>query len=664
MANLDLIVLQNGRRKRLPSQDQTIDFSSIRLGSSNLPITANADAFNFGSKRLDAIADATTDTAAASWGQIKTYVGQQAISGGVVREQLLTQQQLDDTVGILPGTVMYLSVLPTANDTITITDGTNSETYTFKASETVAFDVAIGVDLPTTMANLAAAITTDSSYWKAFYDADSLDDLYTDGLVGIYSLTTTGFRAYVTQTGGTIAGVIADYSGESQYKTDPSVVGAIPTSDPAANVSGFSKAKASLENGEIHNVLAEDKIYSWDGDYNAGAGQWFILAEGVVPSATSGSGGAIQGKVTADSDLGLSISAGVLSVKVDGTTVGFDGSGQLYIPNDGVDTAQIAASAVGTTELAATSVTAAKLGSDVAGNGLTGGNGSAIAALADSTGGANLATVVNVSSNGLAVKIDSATISENGSNQLYVPNGGIGTDQLAATSVTAAKLGSDVAGNGLTGGNGSALAALADSTTSDANVALVMNVSANGLAVKIDGTTIDENGSNQLYVPNGGIGTDQLAATSVTAAKLGSDVAGTALKGGNGSAIDVDFALTKTNDNAGSVTQGQVVYLKSGGTSVDLAIATFTDLNLYALAIVEDATIASTASGKFIFRRGAIAAGFSGLTPSQPVYVSPDTAGAVTQNLGDFVAGEHVYRIGYAETATTVIYDPEYVIEY
>ncbi len=61
-------------------------------------------------------------------------------------------------------------------------------------------------------------------------------------------------------------------------------------------------------------------------------------------------------------------------------------------------------------------------GSEVAGNGLTenGTNSWQLDVQADSTGGSNLATVVNVSANGVAVKIDDDSIQENGSNQLYV----------------------------------------------------------------------------------------------------------------------------------------------------------------------------------------------------------------------------------------------------
>jgi len=186
----------------------------------------------------------------------------------------------------------------------------------------------------------------------------------------------------------------------------------------------------------------------------------------------------------------------------------------------------------------------------------------AIAVAADSTGGANLATVVDVNSNGVAVKIDDSTISENGSNQLYVPSAGITETQLnssvagdgltgaggsalsididgstlsvsasglkvAAAGITGTELNTSVAGNGLTGGGGSALAVgsgnginvtadaiavLADST-GGANLATVVDVNSNGVAIKIDDDTIGENGSNQLYVKANSIGAAELDET-------------------------------------------------------------------------------------------------------------------------------------------------------
>src|SRR5580692_5674503 len=62
------------------------------------------------------------------------------------------------------------------------------------------------------------------------------------------------------------------------------------------------------------------------------------VAGATIPDATSGPGGATKGKATFDSNLGLEVTSGVAGVKVDGTTVTFNGSGQLQssaAPPDG-----------------------------------------------------------------------------------------------------------------------------------------------------------------------------------------------------------------------------------------------------------------------------------------------------------------------------------------
>lgn len=79
-----------------------------------------------------------------------------------------------------------------------------------------------------------------------------------------------------------------------------------------------------------------------------------------------------------------------------------------------------------------------------------------------------------------------------------------------------------------------------DGSTGDING---INRTANDIAAAVDDSTI-EVASNVLAVKNLGVGTAKLAATSVTAAKLGSDVAGVGLGGGNGAAINVDIANT------------------------------------------------------------------------------------------------------------------------
>ena len=77
------------------------------------------------------------------------------------------------------------------------------------------------------------------------------------------------------------------------------------------------------------------------------------------------------GTVGVDTDAGLSIASNIISAKVDASTIGFDGTGNLEVKDDGidtdqladnaVDTAQLAESAVDTDQLADSAVTLAKL---------------------------------------------------------------------------------------------------------------------------------------------------------------------------------------------------------------------------------------------------------------------------------------------------------------
>jgi hypothetical protein len=138
-------------------------------------------------------------------------------------------------------------------------------------------------------------------------------------------------------------------------------------------------------------------------------------------------------------------------------------------------------------------------------------------------------------------------------------------------------------------------------------------------------------------------------------------VAGDAISITGGTTIAVDFTKSYTNDNGSSITQGQIVYLKSNG-NVDLA--TWTNASdAVELGVVYDASISASASGKVTVRRGAIVGGFSSLTVGAPVYVG-STGGAVTQSLASISAGQYVHRVGYAYSATQVIFDPSFVVEY
>ena len=635
MASRDLLVFENGRTKRRVSSAETLDFLSVKVGATGLEMKETAGAFDFSAKEMSDIANATADTSAPGWGQVKTYVAQQVVAGGTVKQQLLTQQQLSDTLGIIPGTVVYVSVNPVADETITLKDAAgNTETWTFKATRTGANEVTIGGTAAVTTSNLAAAIMLDSAYWKGYYDVSQLDSIYPNGLVGIYrnSVTTPAFKVWTS--GGTIAGFVADYHTTLEYKSDATII-ALPTAEPGTAVSGIYTAKASLSNGEIHNCIAEDKLKSWNGDFNNGAGEWFTMSEGVIPVATSGSGGSTLGKATFDSDKGVEITGiGIVKAKIDNSTTAFDGSGNISVKAAGITETQLNAS--------------------VAGAGLAGGAGTA-----------------------LSVNVDGSTIE-------------ITTDTLnvKAAGITATQLNSSVAGAGLAGGAGTALSVNVDGSTIEITTD-TLNVKAGGitetqlnssvagaglaggagtaLSVNVDGSTLEIT-TDTLNIKAGG----------VTATQLNASVAGDGLAGGGGTALSVnvgdgmqiltdavaaDYTKSLVNDNAGSITTGQIVYVKANG-AVDLAQANIANLNDFELGIVKAATIATTAPGAITVRRGAIRGSYTGLTPGKVCYVSRATAGAVVQSLAGFVAGEFVFSVGRAISATEILFDPSFLLEY
>jgi hypothetical protein len=172
------------------------------------------------------------------------------------------------------------------------------------------------------------------------------------------------------------------------------------------------------------------------------------------------------------------------------------------------------------------------------------------------------------------------------------------------------------------------------------------------------GTGLEDDGSNNLRISADAAG-DGLTGGAGSALAVG---AGDGIEVGADS-VAVDYSEAFTNDNAGAVTAGQVVYVKSDG-DVDLAQANVANLADFQIGIVKDASIAAAASGAVIVRAGAKITGLSGLTPGQKVYVSRSAAGGLTQSLAGFVATEFVYQVGHAISATEMIFEPQFLYEY
>lgn len=115
-------------------------------------------------------------------------------------------------------------------------------------------------------------------------------------------------------------------------------------------------------------------------------------------------------------------------------------------------------------------------------------------------------------------------------------------------------------------------------------------------------------------------------------------------------------SFSAINENAGAISQGQVVFVSSSG-SVNLANNT-AEATAKAIGVVEDASIATTASGS-ILTDGAITvadwtaiAGASTLTAGS-VYFLDGVDGMIT-TIPPTLAGSYVVRIGTAISTTTL----------
>jgi microcystin-dependent protein len=128
-----------------------------------------------------------------------------------------------------------------------------------------------------------------------------------------------------------------------------------------------------------------------------------------------------------------------------------------------------------TAMIADNAITAAKIATAVAGDGLTGGGGSA-----------------------LAVNVDGSTL-EIVSDTVRIKDAGVGAAKIAANAVTAAKIDPAVAGNGLTGGGGSALAVNVDGST--------LEIVSDTVRIKDDGVTLAKLAAavQEMLVPTGTI---------------------------------------------------------------------------------------------------------------------------------------------------------------
>jgi hypothetical protein len=264
-------------------------------------------------------------TAAAS----KAYVDV-AVSGGASwKETLLSANQLDSVNNAVSnGGAFYLVNTAQIGDTFVLSDGGTTETWTF-AGGSGAFAPAIGASALDSMTDLAARINTDSTAWAAIFYASTLQGINsgTGDVVIVYRQVPTAVTA------DRLYGVFAtpadaqfvDFGGDTDYR-DGTSIQVVPADPTTANF-GLGRITSALQPNDTHLVRAEDSAFVWNED----AGTWQLSA-GAVSLATSGPGGLVVGQSTFDEDFGLEVvGGGIARVRVDTSSITFDGGGQLTI---------------------------------------------------------------------------------------------------------------------------------------------------------------------------------------------------------------------------------------------------------------------------------------------------------------------------------------------
>ena len=266
----------------------------------------------------------------------KIYVDTAVISGGRIKEALTSYHQLDNTDGINAAEHLYFDTQPGVGDSVVFKNGTLTRTYTFVANiagESAATDVSIETSAATAMARLILRANADAgnTQWDLVATTGHAD-INSTVIIVLERATGAGASTSRIYTSGAWADPDGIYvvkfatAGvpDLQYTNHTAVVPG--TSDPGQVEFGFRRQVAALLDGEIHFTFDSDEQWSWNGD----ASEWFLLAAGAVPDATSASGGGIHGKVTADSDYGLTITGGVMTINVKANTgLAFGAGGDL-----------------------------------------------------------------------------------------------------------------------------------------------------------------------------------------------------------------------------------------------------------------------------------------------------------------------------------------------
>jgi hypothetical protein len=218
------------------------------------------------------------------------------------------------------------------------------------------------------------------------------------------------------------------------------------------------------------------------------------IATGAVTETKIATGAVTPLKIAstlAGDGLGRNVSTGILNVNVDGTTIETSGDA-LQVKNGGV--------------------TAVKLNSNVAGTGLTSASG---------------VLSVNVDNSTVEISSGNIRIKNLGVTEGKINTGAVTEGKIGSNAVTAAKLHSGIAGTGI-------------------------NFASGVLSVKVDGTTIEHNGSGNLQIVANSVDTAQIKDDAVDYTKIDTGIYYNATTLGAGGAIKYSLS-SPTGGSAGDI---------------------------------------------------------------------------------------------------------------
>lgn len=320
----------------------SLDYSTSTLNSDIVSAQATADAalpkaggtmsgdIAMGGSKITGLADGVNNNDAINLSQLNAALG-----GITFKETLLKFDQLfDDTGtdngGIAAANVLVLSANLQAGDTITLNDGSSTESY---VADT---DFSIGASINDTIANLETAIDGGAIAISAI--AESLDSIdptnnvlvviansAANNVTRVYGDSGAAARVSILPTSKLYEGVAADLV-------------AIPTSDPGSTNFGFNRIQSNLVNNETHYCRDCDGQFTWNSDEE----EWNLTGASSVPLATTDTPGKVQ---IGD---GIAVAGGIISADVDDSTIEVSGTSpdkKLQLKDLGITNAKVAAGA-------------------------------------------------------------------------------------------------------------------------------------------------------------------------------------------------------------------------------------------------------------------------------------------------------------------------------